>query len=267
MTKLGMNADAVESLANKLDAHASGIGSAIAQIEALVNRATSEWRGNDAQAFSNWWHSKHKPALQRAHDSIAGLAQSAKNNVADQKGVSTTSGGARHAAAVVSPGAGQPSGGHAPAPTDLAARQTAVDHFVTAYPVGMSVGPGDSHGQCVGLFEEYSMRYVHTPEFFTSNYDGAAYDFWTHYNDIPHLSEYYSQLPPGSLPQPGDVAIWDSTTPYSGGYGHIAVVTGATGNTVNILQQNAVRDHVSTGSFSVGESHLLGYLRPKTLAP
>jgi hypothetical protein len=141
-----------------------------------------------------------------------------------------------------------------------------VNRFVSDYPVGSSVGPGDSHGQCVGLFEEYTMNYVHTPEMFTGQFDGAAYDLYTHYHDIPGLSAAYAQLPASATPQPGDVAIWDSGTPYSGGYGHVAIVTGVNGTTVDVLQQNAVPDQVSTGSFTEGEPHLLGYLRPNTLS-
>lgn len=91
MTKLGMNADAVSSLASQLDGEAAKLQTVIGTVEQLVSRVGNEWRGPDAMQFADWWHSKHRVILQRAHDSIAGLAQSARNNVVEQARVSGAS--------------------------------------------------------------------------------------------------------------------------------------------------------------------------------
>lgn len=147
-------------------------------------------------------------------------------------------------------------------------RSAVVSRFVQAYPVGAEVGPPDCVGQCVGLFEEYTMHYVHTREI-ELGVNGGACDLYTRFNDFPELKDNYTQLPPSATPEPGDVAVWDSSTPYSGGYGHVAIVTAVNGNSVQTLQQNGDLRHpytITDGTLTVGEPHLLGYLRPNTLS-
>src|SRR6185312_7371270 len=88
MTKLGMNADAISSLATQLDGEAAKLQAVMVAVDQLVTRVGSEWHGTDAMQFADWWRSKHKVVLQRVHDSVAGLAQSAKNNVSEQRHIS-----------------------------------------------------------------------------------------------------------------------------------------------------------------------------------
>jgi len=89
MAKLGMDDEAVRALAGQLDGHAKAIIGLVGQVEGVVSRMRSTWRGHDADAFTGWWHNQHRPALQRAHVSISGLAQSARNNAAAQQNASS----------------------------------------------------------------------------------------------------------------------------------------------------------------------------------
>jgi WXG100 family type VII secretion target len=84
MAEIGMDPDAVRAVATKLDAQAQTLHGSIASIDHAVLHLQDAWVGPDAQAFHSWWMNQHKPALQRAHDSIAGLAQSARNNASEQ---------------------------------------------------------------------------------------------------------------------------------------------------------------------------------------
>jgi WXG100 family type VII secretion target len=89
MAKLGMDDEAVRSLAGQLDGHAKAIIGLVGQVEGVVSRMRTTWHGHDADAFTGWWHNQHRPAMQRAHDSICGLAQSARNNATAQESASS----------------------------------------------------------------------------------------------------------------------------------------------------------------------------------
>lgn len=273
MTKLGMNDQEITALAGQLDGQAKSLDGIITAVESLVHRAVAEWQGQDARDFEGWWHNQHKPALQNATQSVAGLAQSARNNVSAQDRASAVSsggaGGVGGAAAVglggaVAAGGSVAAQSGAPSSSAASTQGAIVSKFVAAYPNGIPVGPGDTKGQCVGLFEEYSMKYVHTPEFYVGQYGDGASNFYTHYADIPGLSDAYSQLPADAVPQPGDVAVWSGSLPGSDGYGHIAIVTGQSGDSFSVLQQNGMdpTQGVEPGSYKVGSAYLLGYLRP-----
>ena len=246
MTKLGMNAEAVEALAQKLDMQAGQLQTAIGQIESLVNRAVNEWHGNDAQAFGNWWHSQHKPAMQRAHDAIAGLAQSAKNNVAEQRGVSNTQGASGqgpvlHGAPVphpthgISSGPGAPNGDHGPAghqgysagkSIDAARSEVGTRHEAVS-PTGNRM---DEPGQCVKSVQ----RWI-----------GAA---GGHFGGGGVVSSYTnSGAVEVQMPQvhAGDVLQFTSTTdPESwGGRVHTVLVAGVNPDgTYDIIQSNVPAD-------------------------
>lgn len=272
---MGMDTGEVRLLASRIRAQAEALQGVVGKIDAVAHQIAQAWQGPDATEFIGWWQQQHRMALLRAHQSLAGLAQSADNNAAQQdqaSGVTGNGGAAQVMATGGAVGAASAAGAVAAATGDVpsvsgdsASRQAVVNRFVDAYPVGSSVGPPHTKGQCVGLFEEYSMNYVHTPEIVLGPYGGGACDLYTHFNDIAGLKDYYTQLPANAIPQPGDVAVWDSSAPYSKGYGHVAIVTGTAGSMVQVIQQNYVPDKVSGGSFPVGQPHLLGYLRPKTL--
>jgi len=121
-----MDVEAIRVLAAKLDGQAQRLTSVITHINGLVDGLPHVWSGPDAQDFVGWWQNKHRPALQGAHDSVAGLAQSAKNNAAEQEKTSSTSGSS-----------GSTSGG------DPAGLWRAL---VTASPLAESLTPMPGHG-------------------------------------------------------------------------------------------------------------------------
>jgi uncharacterized protein YukE len=102
-TKTGMDADAVRNLASKLDGEATRLSSAISHIDSLMSQVQSMWRGADAQRHVGWWQQQHRPQLMQAHQAIAGLAQSARNNASDQDQTSATGGASGHAVGSTSP--------------------------------------------------------------------------------------------------------------------------------------------------------------------
>jgi surface antigen len=87
-----MDADAVRTAASRLDTEAGQLAGIVSAIENLVAGLAHVWSGHDVHEFSSWWHTQHKPKLTTAHDAIAGLAQSARNNAAAQDQTSGVSG-------------------------------------------------------------------------------------------------------------------------------------------------------------------------------
>ncbi len=90
----GMDVEAVRIVAVKLDEQAARVASIVAEIEGSVAAIEQNWTGADAQLFAGWWHQQHRSDLMRASDAIAGLAQSARNNVSEQEQVSGGTSGA-----------------------------------------------------------------------------------------------------------------------------------------------------------------------------
>ena len=84
----GMDTDLVRAVAAKLDTQAQSLQNVIGTIDSLISQAINVWQGRDAHDFLGWWQNQHKPALSSAHGSLAGLAQSARNNATDQDGAS-----------------------------------------------------------------------------------------------------------------------------------------------------------------------------------
>jgi uncharacterized protein YukE len=84
-----MDVNAIQALAGQLDAEAQRLVGIIGSVESLVRRAGAEWHGPSSIQFAADWHNRYRPAMQRAHDSIAGLASSARNNAAEQVRAST----------------------------------------------------------------------------------------------------------------------------------------------------------------------------------
>jgi uncharacterized protein YukE len=254
---MGMDADAVRTLASKLEAEAARLSSAVSHIDGLMSQVQSVWRGTDAQRHVGWWQQQHRPQLVKAQQAIAGLAQSARNNASDQDQASGTAGGpSRHAAPAASPVS--------------AARRTAtvaagavsagaLGGFLAAHPIGSRI----NDGECVWVFESYNTDVVKAPFFGVGN-DGGAKDFYEHFGSISGMSNYYDKVPASSPPQPGDVVVWGTGV---NPYGHIAVVTGVDGGHFTVIEQNAPShgDPVRTHEYT-SMSNVLGYLRPKDRA-
>lgn len=89
MARQGMDVEAVEQKARELKNHAVAIGNLIAQLDQAVASLPSVWEGADAQQFVNDWWPEHKRALQAAQSAVDGLGQSAINNAAAQREVSS----------------------------------------------------------------------------------------------------------------------------------------------------------------------------------
>lgn len=127
--------------------------------------------------------------------------------------------------------------------------------------------------QCVDLFDFYNRDVAGAP----SRGFGNAY---TIYDDAS--ASYYSKHLAGSgyTPVKGDVAIWASNKPYSGGAGHVAIVLGVVNSsTINVLSQNRGyndgpptpgltydKDVNPTETINMSTSYLRGYLHPLNLA-
>lgn len=85
MDKLGMDADAIEALASQLDSQVTDLARVVSVVDGLVARALFEWHGRSAETFSAEWHNAYRPAVLRAADNLSGLADSARNNAAEQR--------------------------------------------------------------------------------------------------------------------------------------------------------------------------------------
>ncbi|MDR2398652.1 MAG: CHAP domain-containing protein [Spirochaetaceae bacterium] len=118
---------------------------------------------------------------------------------------------------------------------------------------------GSFGAQCVDLFRQYNQEVFDLPH--TGSVEGAKdlylkYDALngekTHYNRIAHKT--------GTLPQVGDVIIWDASG--TNKYGHVAIVLFATGKNVTVAEQDGFKQDgvkVQVRSYD----RCLGYLRKK----
>jgi hypothetical protein len=133
---------------------------------------------------------------------------------------------------------------------------SSVDTFVTNFDGHCVDFDGLYGAQCVDLFSYYN-RDVVGAAFVSVDY---AYQIWN-----AHDTSKYDQVSASATAHKGDVAIYDSSLPGSGGAGHVAIVLAdVNGSTLNVFDQNnPVGACSQVHNFS--KSHLLGYLRPKSL--
>lgn len=133
-----------------------------------------------------------------------------------------------------------------------------VDAFVTKHS-GRYVDYDGRYGyQCVDLFNFFNRDVV------GAGFIGVNYA-WQLYSAAP--TSKYEKLPASAAPRKGDVAIWASSLPNSGGGGHVAIVLSApSSSTISVFEQ---RVRLSNGTYSASivrtetKAHLIGYLRPK----
>ena len=153
----GMNTDLVREQAIRIDGVVGDLDAVSAGIEQTVARLAQQWRGPDMERFQGWWRDQHKPNLARISESIAGLAQSARNNAEEQDRASDNSGGSAGGAGVIggsvgpvspSPGAVSPpaAGGDVMPSTSWQSAQARYDAWAT----GRFAAGGESHYQCTG---------------------------------------------------------------------------------------------------------------------
>lgn len=87
-----MDPQEVRILANRLRAQADALTAVANQVDGIVRNIGQSWHGPVATDFIGWWQNTHRPALLKAKDAVAGLAQSADNNASQQDGASNGAG-------------------------------------------------------------------------------------------------------------------------------------------------------------------------------
>lgn len=85
--QLGMNPDEVERLGQVLQERAGELEAIVARLESLVHSTT--WMGPDANEFKGPWWDGHKNQLRQIAQQLHGFGQSAKNNAAEQRQISS----------------------------------------------------------------------------------------------------------------------------------------------------------------------------------
>lgn len=136
-----------------------------------------------------------------------------------------------------------------------------LDGFISHYQ-GQAVsydGVAANRGQCVQLVEFYLTQVVEpTPVPFYGN----AIDWFNKFGGI--LPDYFTKAPyiVGTYPQVGDLVVWSSALPNSGGFGHVDICTkngDAVGFTSFASNWNGEYAHEVTHNYS----YIIGYLRLK----
>lgn len=126
-----------------------------------------------------------------------------------------------------------------------------VDAFVSKWNGRYADFDGAYGAQCFDLFNFYNRDVIRA-----ARAGGmGAYQIYDTYDK----TKYY-RVSASSTPRKGDVAVWSSSYPYGGGYGHVAIVLGASGSGFKALTQNP--GATKTQYFS--KSYLRGFLRPRT---
>ena len=253
MARMGMDVEAVESIAKGIQSDADRLGQLTTSIEALVRRLPGLWEGADAMRFVNDWWPQHRKTLGAVQESVRGLGQSALNNASEQRqasGVSSSNGG----------GPAAPTAPTAPAPIAVdAGRAAAVTSWGDGV-VGRAFDVDHSDGvQCVDLVKKYVSDTVGVPEN-VSGVHGNADEIYANAS-----SQYFDKIPVGGTPQPGDI-VCVGPNGYSPDYGHVAVVESVSGGTLHLIEQSGADP--ARGTFrgtlsSVEVAAIQGYLRPK----
>lgn len=131
--------------------------------------------------------------------------------------------------------------------------------FITSYN-GKTIGypTGSYVGECLSLVKQYMKEvYGFSPPPSGSN---SAYGYWS--NFPAPLGTYFEKIlnTLEFLPEPGDIAIWN--TKVGNGYGHIAIVTEkGKQNTFKSFDQNwgGKQAHIVEHNYD----NVVGFLRPK----
>lgn len=90
MTRLGMDADAVEASAKKMQILASQITTIRHQADAAVALAKQGWFGEVVEMFVSDWNGTHLPRLLSAQQALEDYVQKLQRNVQDQRDTSDT---------------------------------------------------------------------------------------------------------------------------------------------------------------------------------
>jgi WXG100 family type VII secretion target len=242
MAKLGMDDEAVRALAGQLDGHAKAIIGLVGQVEGVVSRMRTTWHGHDADAFTGWWHNQHRPALQRAHDSISGLAQSARNNATAQQNVSSPT---VHAGGVVAHGSTAHQAKPLPTPngTQPYSAQKSIEiaraEVGTTRPALIHGDPMNAPGQCVISVQRW------IAEAGGHFGGGGVVESYQHSGAVEVTGQSLRAGDVLQFTSDTNPEVWD-------GYVHTVLVAGVNGDgTLDIIQSNATDvngQHYSPGT-------------------
>ena len=128
--------------------------------------------------------------------------------------------------------------------------------------VGKHIDSDGQYGaQCFDVFQKYNREVVGGPFI----HGGGAHEIYDSYATNGAAANYDRVPANVGPPQPGDVAVWSGNKPYSGGFGHVAVVTSVSGGSFQVVEQNGNHPEgvAYTGNVNATDPYLLGYLRPK----
>lgn len=129
-----------------------------------------------------------------------------------------------------------------------------IDEFVATYDGVYLDWDHEFGNQCVDLVAMYCVEVLGTEPYYANAAD------WWNYND----NKFAAKIPIGSgqTPQKGDIVIWSSSTPGSGGSGHIDVWLSGDRSNFTGFDQNW-----PSGSYCHKQNHnysnILGWYRPK----
>jgi uncharacterized protein YukE len=222
MTLQGMDAGVVRDVANRVDAQAEQLLRAVSAIDNLVQQCAQAWRGQDAHDFVGWWQSQHKPALQRAHDSLAGLAQSARNNASDQDTASHASGASVPAVTPTANGASHATAAH---PTPVSAASSVA---------GYAVGPQHLSNSRIADAAEAELR----------DHPGAMPTGWSQPGECMVSAQRWVEAAGGHVNRDGEVA-----GSYSGVAAQVPLADAQRGDIIQYVDPAAPNtdwDHVHT---------------------
>ncbi|MGN0063807.1 MAG: CHAP domain-containing protein [Nocardioides sp.] len=136
-----------------------------------------------------------------------------------------------------------------------------VDEFVAAYNgryVDVDGFPAEQPYQCTDLFNKFHSE-VMGGSYVRMDISGGAKDLWSTSN--AQIANLYTKVSASATARKGDVAVWSGNMAGSGGYGHVAIVLTDKGSALSTLTQNPGATTIK----DIGKTHLLGYLRPKSL--
>jgi len=271
MSRLGMDADVVAQVGQRLKSAAANLSSISVGITRLVDQAGGVWDGPDSRAFADAWTHSHRPAFMKAVNAIEGLGQSALNNVSDQRHTSDSAAGGLLAGVVGVVGVvgvaagqkkaeehGQASSGPGAPPSPMSSSATNFRDSI----VGKHIDYDGQYGaQCFDVFQKYNREVVGGP--FIGG--GGAHEIYDSYATNGAAADYARVPANAGPPQLGDVAVWSASSPQSGGFGHVAIVTSVSGGSFQVVEQNGNNPGgvAYTENRNAADPYLLGYLRPK----
>lgn len=237
----------------------------IASLESCLSSV--QWAGADAERFRGDWTGTLRRDLLQVAAALEACAKTLTMQRQDQEEASSSGGSASVGGSIGSSGSQQATPGMSATANGKFAEST--QSFVRQWEGKLIDADGAFGAQCFDVFRQYSNEIVGARGDIarTSN---AAFDIYNHY-ETNGCNEFYDRIPAGqSDPQAGDIVVIGSRGDWDQ-WGHVALVTaGAEGGSIKILEQNYSppyngSDPAAVHDLSLGNQHILGYLRPKNV--